>query len=503
MSAVKVMFINPNPRQMSLIQPVVSLFYSIFKQNDIEMRFFDTTFYDVSDSYVNSDKYKMGNLAVKKFDSRPEDGVEYIKSKEQLYADFRKEMEDFKPDVMLASAMESTITFTREVLRSVRDLRVPTVLGGVFATYAPKLAMSYDEIDYVCVGEAENIIVPLVQRLKAGEKVNDLAGMCVKDKDGNISQAPIASPFDLNKNPRFDATLYDESRLYRPMAGKMYRMFPIETHRGCPLVCSFCNSPVQNTMYKEETGARYFRGKSIKKVMEDVRYLVEEMNAEYFFFWADNFLAYSKDEIDEFCHAYSEYKIPFYAQSYPTTLNEYKIQKLSEIGLDRLGMGLEHGNEEFRRDIVKRSYSNQKAIDQTAILRKYDFSYSLNNIVGFPTETPELHMDTVRLNRLLKPHTASCSVFTPFHGTPLRDLSLKKGYITDPNIVAPTNSERSILKMKDFTQDQISGKARTFNLYLKFPEDRWKDIQKAETFSPEGDRVWGELKQEYAETYGA
>ena len=66
MSNIKVMFINPNPRQMSLIQPVVSLFYSIFKQNDIEMRFFDTTFYDVSDSYVNSDKYKMGNLAVKK-----------------------------------------------------------------------------------------------------------------------------------------------------------------------------------------------------------------------------------------------------------------------------------------------------------------------------------------------------------------------------------------------------------------------------------------------------
>ena len=47
MSKIKVMLINPNPRQMSLVQPVVALFYSIFKKNGIAMRFFDTTFYEI------------------------------------------------------------------------------------------------------------------------------------------------------------------------------------------------------------------------------------------------------------------------------------------------------------------------------------------------------------------------------------------------------------------------------------------------------------------------
>lgn len=220
------------------------------------------------------------------------------------------------------------------------------------------------------------------------------------------------------------------------------------------------------------------------------------------FFWADNFLAYSKDEIDEFCKSIVEFDVPFYVQSYPTTLNEYKIDKLAKAGLDRLGMGLEHGNEAFRRDIVKRPYSNQKAIDQTAILRKYDFTYSLNNIVGFPEETPELHMDTVRLNREINPHTAKVSIFTPFYGTPLRDFSLKKGYLKDAEVVAPSYSEQSILNMPQFTKEQISGKARTFNLYLKFPENRWEDIQKAEELTKEGDKVLLELKQEFAETYG-
>ena len=254
-------------------------------------------------------------------------------------------------------------------------------------------------------------------------------------------------------------------------------------------------------MYKKETNSKYFRPKSIDRVMEDVRYVVEEKGAEYLFFWADNFLAYSKAEIDEFCEKYSEFKIPFYAQSYPTTLNEYKIEKLAEAGLHRLGMGFEHGNEKFRTDIIKRPYSNQKAIDQTILLKKYNFTYSLNNIVGFPTETPELHMDTVRLNRLMEPHTASCSTFTPFHGTPLRDMCLVKGYLKDPDQIAPTNTERSILDMPQFTPDQIYGKARTFNLYLKFPENRWNHIQKAEAITSEGNKIWRELNEEFAEKY--
>ncbi len=135
-------------------------------------------------------------------------------------------------------------------------------------------------------------------------------------------------------------------------------------------------------------------------------------------------------------------------------------------------------------------------------MQKYDIQYSLANIVGVPKETPELHMDTVRLNRKLNPFSASCSTFTPFHGTPLRKLALEQGYLSDPSVVAPTNTERSILNMPQFTADQIQGKARTFNLYLKFPENRWNDIERAEALTEEGDRIWNELTKEYDETYG-
>ena len=55
--------------------------------------------------------------------------------------------------------------------------------------------------------------------------------------------------------------------------------------------------------------------------------------------------------------------------------------------------------------------------------------------------------------------------------------------------------------MPQFTADQIYGKARTFNLYLKFPENRWQHIQKAEAPTQEGNKIWHELKQEYKEKF--
>ena len=80
-------------------------------------------------------------------------------------------------------------------------------------------------------------------------------------------------------------------------------------------------------------------------------------------------------------------------------------------------------------------------------------------------------------------------------------MAIDLGFLKDPTTLAPPNSEYSILDMPQFTKRQISGKARTFALYVKFPENRWKDIKKAEAISSEGDKIWDELKTEFLERY--
>ena len=89
---------------------------------------------------------------------------------------------------------------------------------------------------------------------------DDVTNLYIKKKNGDIKANGI-SMVNMDENPLIDVGLWDESRFYRPMSGKIYRIFPVETHRGCPYKCSFCNSPSQNRLYA--TRGNFFRKKSI------------------------------------------------------------------------------------------------------------------------------------------------------------------------------------------------------------------------------------------------
>jgi radical SAM superfamily enzyme YgiQ (UPF0313 family) len=497
----KTLFLYANPRSMSLVPTVIPLFYRILSEAGIEMQLFDTSLYEADKKNINADNYKEKIMAVKPYQRELKEKVGKLYDVENLVADLQNKVATFLPDLIITTATESSFLYTIGLLRKIKHFNIPVLLGGVFATFASNLAISYDEIDMLCVGEGEEMIVSLCQHLRDGKDPSGMPNLWLKKKDGSIIKGRLSPPVDINKNPLVDMSIFEGRRFYRAIGGKVYRMFPVETHRGCPHVCAFCNSPLQNKLYREKTHSIYFRSKSIPSVMEEIRYYLNQFKAEYLFFWADNFLTYSDKEIDEFCDAYSEIKLPFYVQSHPIQLSEYKIKRLKKVGLSRVGIGVEHGNEEFRRRVVNRFYSNEKLLEGVKILHKYDITFSANNICGFPTETPGLVMDTVELNRKLQANDNSCSIFTPFHGTPLRELALKKGYLKDPNIIAPTNTEESILDMPQFTKEQILGKVRTFNMYVRFPKNRWKDIEKAEKITPGGDRIWAELRQEYQEKY--
>ena len=47
--------------------------------------------------------------------------------------------------------------------------RPPVIVGGMIATFAPELVISFDEVDMVCVGEGENALLDLADKLGKGE----------------------------------------------------------------------------------------------------------------------------------------------------------------------------------------------------------------------------------------------------------------------------------------------------------------------------------------------
>ena len=105
--------------------------------------------------------------------------------------------------------------------------------------------------------------------------------------------------------PRFD--IFAPERMFRAMAGKIYRMLPIEFSRGCPYQCTYCSAPVYAKRFRD-TG-RWLRFKSIDQIINEIDFYANEYNVEYFYFISETFLAMPKAHKQEFYRRYEKYKI--------------------------------------------------------------------------------------------------------------------------------------------------------------------------------------------------
>ena len=494
---MKVLLVYPNLHGMNMLPSAIGLFTALLKMHGHKVELFDSTNWLMpGEGDFDSDKEKEKNLNVRPFD----DSIlrSQIRNSD-VFVDFEKKVKSFQPSLIAVSVSEDIFPIGIKLIQRVKSLRIPTVFGGVFPTFAPDLCLSYEEVNMICIGEGERAIVELCNRIEKGKDYKNIENLYIKN-NGNIIKNAISKATDINENPLFDFSLFDESRFYRPMQGRVWRMFPIETHRGCPFRCTYCNSPSQFDFYKQATNSLYFRIKSIKSLKKDLLHYKNTYKAEAFYFWADAFLSYTEKDFMEFVDMYSEIRLPFWCQAFPTTIRENRIKKLMDVGLFRLGTGIEHGNEKFMMDILKRKARNSDMLEGLKVLNKCGLPFSVNNIMGFPTETRELAFDTIEINRLVDSDSVNAYSFSPFHGTPLRTMSEELGYI-DSATIARSLTKPTLLNMPQFPPKAIEGLRRCFMLYVKMPKDRWSDIKRAEVFTPEGNKIWEELRDECAAKY--
>ena len=495
----KVLFVYPNERQMSTIPPAIALLSQLLKQDGHLTDIFDTTFYEFEDDIKLEDGDKGGDYSLQ---HRPitdvdDDNLHFKKIKQEASQDLRKKILEFKPDLLAVSCSETTFMRGLKLISQTRDLGVKNVFGGVFPTFGPHLVMNFNDVDMLCVGEGENALVDLANCIANKKDYSNVTNLWVRQKDNSIKKNTMTKPVDINQLPTItDIGIFGEKRFYRPMGGKIRRLLPVETHRGCPYTCTFCNSPSQNRLYANN--GSFFRKKSMKLIKEEIENHIKMWQVEYIYFWADTFLAWSPKEFDAFCEMYKDIKLPFWCQTRIETISEEKFKKLKEVGLHRITFGMEHGNEKFRREVVKRPYSNKLAIELMKIPTELDITFSVNNIIGFPGETRELAFDTIELNRHFKSDDTSCSVLIPFHGTEIRKIAEQQGLLKKDSISAIGNSsEAGVLDMPQWPKKEVAKLRNTFAMYVKFPRDRWPEIKKAED-DPE---VHAKLSQEFIDTY--
>ena len=476
---MKVLLLYPNGKLLNPPPISIGIFTALLKQKGFTVGLFDTTFY--ADNEKGSDEAKQDNLQVRPSKKRniwPKDTC--------IEADLMRKVEEFKPDLIVISILESTWPTALRMIRALNVIyNIPTLAGGVFPTFAPEIV--FPNVDMVCIGEGEEVLVEICERMAQGYDCSHVK---------NLYKNKLREPVNLDELPIPDYSLFDSARFLRPMGGKVYRTIPIETNRGCPYSCAFCNSPAMNKLYDN----KYFRKKSMSKIKEEILFLIKKWDAEYIYFCSDTFLMLTDKEFEDFINFYKDIKLPFWMQTRVESITEYRMKKLKEVGCHRMSIGLEHGNAEFRKKLLKKNFDNSQIIMASKMIASAGIPLTVNNIIGFPDETRELIFNTIELNRQLTFDTANATAFTPFHGTPLHKLCLERGYISEDYTTGSLNVDVA-LDMPQLSREEVKGLQRTFALYVKLPRSYWPQIKRAERFDKIGNRYFNELKEIYKEKY--
>jgi len=181
------------------------------------------------------------------------------------------------------------------------------------------------------------------------------------------------------------------------------------------------------------------------------------------------------------------------------TMTKDRAEGLDKMNMLRMSFGIEHGNPDYRKNMLRRRVTNEVMIDGFKACAGRNFVTTGNCIVGMPDENRDLAFDTIKFCRELPKFVEQTGsfVFAPFHGTELRNIAVDKGYFDDNLICEIDNPTSSMLDQPQFRKEEVLGLAKTFHLYQVVPESEWRWVQKAESETKEGRKVFDKLVEQY------
>lgn len=476
----------------NLVPVGVSLLSACLKKQGHETALFDTTFYRTRQK--TGDEARVETLQVKAT-NLADYGI--IEEKGDIVDDFHRKIKDFNPDLIAFSVVEPTYEIGKALLNTIQGSGIPVVVGGIHATMALEDVLREASIDMICVGEGENALTTLANRIQSKENYSDIPNLWIKE-NGNIIRNPLGPLINLDSLPDQDWSIYDKKRFLKPMGGRVWTSGPVELDRGCTYHCAFCCNDQLQANYKGI--GKYPRQRSVKKFLAELKDKKDNFGLEYLYLVAENFLHMPDERFNEFVKGYSNIRLPFWIETRPETVDPDKIRKIQDIGCEGISMGVEHGNDNFRRTMLNRYVKNEKIARAFEIAKQSGIRVCANNIIGFPDETRELVFDTIELNRQLNPTNVITNIFCAYRGTRLHTHSVQKGYIPVDSIAGDYRSDAG-LDMPQLSREAVRGLQRTFPLYVRLPKEMWPQIQIAERFDEQGNKTFEELSRAYREEF--
>ena len=490
----RVLLFYPNEPLLGIAPSNLAILSACLKEANIDVKLFDCTLYKQVD-IITQDKTREKLGQVKK--TNVED---YIHCKtEDPYEDFVKIVDEFKPDLIAVTLIDSTISFAHSFLDKIKDKNIPVVAGGVGTTFLYKKILNSGYVKYACIGEGEKAIVELAQKIQRKEDTTNIKNIYTMDDKGFIIMNPLRKLVHLDDLPVPDFSIYEYDRFYRPFMGEIVRMLQVDIDRGCPFICTYCAAPTLRVKYKRENCGNYYRVKNWDKVFDELNFLIKEHNINCLWISSETFLALPLKKFKIFAERYkNEIHLPFWCQSRLDTFDPEKIRLLADMGCKAMSVGLEHGSEKIRFNLLHKNIPNSMVLDAIRTISQYDIIVTVNNMIGFPDETREDIFETVNLNRKINEimggkHTINVFTFIPFSGTELRRISIEKGYVNEDVDIPISFFNESMLTMPSLSKNEIKMLEKTLALYIFLPKEYWSDIKIAEQDDEEGNIMFEKL----------
>lgn len=342
-----------------------------------------------------------------------------------------------EPDVLAFSATTQQFPWIEKMVRHIRPrIDVPIVVGGVHCTMVPDEAAATGLFDYVCVGEADNALPELVDRLARGADTSDCPNMvvCREGEDGlQMTHNPVGPFPDLTALPPEDFELFDLRHIVSRKDGWM----SIITSRGCPFSCSYCFNAEIVKRYRDDGAVAgiqgYLRHQPIPRIIQDIQRLGEAYPEIKTLIFDDDLFTLKKEYVMDFCRAYREAGLvyPFVVNAHIKVFSQELAGALKAAGCRIVKFGLESGSERVRREVLNRRMSNDEMIRAVRLANGADLHSSAFIMCGLPTESRDEVLETLKLCADAQVGRFRWAMFYPYRGTRSYEICKEHGLL-DP-----------------------------------------------------------------------
>ncbi|MCZ7358053.1 MAG: radical SAM protein [Candidatus Methanoperedens sp.] len=321
-----------------------------------------------------------------------------------------KQAQELSPGVVGIYCM---VTMRDNALRIARALKNRPdkpllVAGGPFPTSEPGKFL--DDFDIVVLREGEQTMLELVKTHLAGQGFSGIKGIALRDESGTIRMDLREYEENIDSIPHPARDLFENKKYMRYWEKKFgYTCTPVLTTRGCPYNCDYCARPVFGNRYRE---------RSFQDVVSEIEEVLELGYSRIWF--SDDVFTLNKERIMELCDEIKRRRLVFRWDCLcrVDNVNFELFKNMRDAGCARVLFGIESGDNGVL-SMLKKRFTVAEAQSAVSAAKKAGIEAGTFFIVGYPGETEETILRTIRFSTHLPSDYLSYTLPYPLPGTAL------------------------------------------------------------------------------------